>query len=127
MASAASCCLNDSVPERRILNAVLPIFAGPIPWSLSASATRDEYTVDSVTDDLNVEKAVAFFLEDMVSISIQLVEISDYTLSPQALRSCREVIEDLLNFLEDLVEDDILDDSRAQDEVLDSHLMGSSS
>lgn len=105
--------LDGMVRERRILEAVQPIFADPLPWRLSDSHNGDGAAVASKIDiqksaDINIDKAAAFFFDDMVSVGVQLRDLPDHDLSAQSFQCCVDTITELLLFLEDLVEDDIL-------------------
>lgn len=98
--------LDETVPELRILEAVRPLFSSPLPWSLSGPRRSDDEDAET---EIRAEAAGTFFLYEMATMEESLLKLPNRELSQKSFEGCLEAISDLLQFLEDLVHEDILE------------------
>ncbi|KAI0547869.1 hypothetical protein F4679DRAFT_586154 [Xylaria curta] len=111
--------LDAAVTEWRVLTAVLPLFAAPVPWELAAPIDAANVANSSIAETANaitIDKVKEIFANEMGEMRINLMDLSSFDLKQQSYDKCRYKMECLLLFLEALVLEQVLHDPDAREE-----------
>ncbi|KAI0474576.1 hypothetical protein F4859DRAFT_73285 [Xylaria cf. heliscus] len=112
--------LNRDVTEWRVLAAVQPLFAAPVPWDLATptDATNFDTASEANATATAVDRLKKTFASEMGEIGINLTDLSNIDLEEQSRKICLEKIKKLLLLLELLVLEQVLHDPDAQEQTL---------
>ncbi|TRX94162.1 hypothetical protein FHL15_004930 [Xylaria flabelliformis] len=109
--------LNVAVTEWRVLAAVQPLFAEPVPWDLATPIDATNSDIAAPANAITIDKLKEVFANEMGEMRINLMDLSNLNLKQQSYRKCRYKIKSLLLLLETLVLEQVLHhpDAREQD------------
>ncbi|KAI0439844.1 hypothetical protein F4803DRAFT_553624 [Xylaria telfairii] len=107
--------LDAAVLEWRVLAAVQPLFAAPVPWDLETHIDTADADVAGTANAITIDTAKEVFANEMGEMRINLIDLSGFDLEQQSFESCRYKMKHLLLLLETLVLEQVLHDPDARE------------
>ncbi|KAI0186318.1 hypothetical protein EV127DRAFT_173923 [Xylaria flabelliformis] len=109
--------LNATVAEWRVLTAVQPLFAAPVPWDLATPIDAANSDIAAPANAITIDKLKEVFANEMGEMRINLMDLANFNLKQQSYEKCRYKMKSLLLLLETLVLEQVLHhpDAREQD------------
>ncbi|KAI0857485.1 hypothetical protein F4860DRAFT_357029 [Xylaria cubensis] len=109
--------LDVEVTEWRVLAAVQPLFAEPVPWDLATPIDATNSDIAEPANAIIVDKLKEVFANEMGEMRINLMDLANFNLKQQSYEKCRYKMISLLLLLETLVLEQVLHhpDAREQD------------
>ncbi|KAI1752133.1 hypothetical protein F4782DRAFT_530745 [Xylaria castorea] len=108
--------LNAEVMEWRVLAAVQPLFAAPVPWELTVPIDATNSDIAAIANAITIDKVEEVFANEMGEMRINLMDLSNFNLKRQSYEKCRYKMKRLLLLLETLVLEQVLHDPDAREE-----------